>query len=168
MTSPAEGGPPARPRGRLLRVALVLSVILNLLFIGGLVWIQSVLPRPLGPGERFMLAARELDLSPEQKRSVQDLLVDVRSYNRKLRESNRPLIDGVWDELTKSQPDAAKIDQLVDQAMANRHAYQKQLTAAVGRFLSVLTPEQRLHFSELVREPHDRSPARLLKRLLAP
>jgi len=168
MTTPAESGPQARSRGRLVWVALALSVILNLMFIGGLFWIRTAVHPPPGPAERFLLAAGELDLSADQKKSVQELIFQVRQLNRKLRDSNKPLIDDIWNEVIKTQPDQAQIDRLVDQASENRHLYQKEMTVALGRFILALTPEQRSHFVELVKKPHDHPAARLLRRLGTP
>jgi Spy/CpxP family protein refolding chaperone len=167
MTSLAEGGPEARSRGRLVWVALVLSIILNLLFIGGLFWIRAAEHTPPGPAERFSLAAGELDLSADQKKSLHALIGDVRQYGKALRENNKPLIDGIWSELSQTPPDQAKIDRLVDQAAENRRAFQRDMTAALGRFFAVLTPEQRNRFAELVKRPRDQSMGQLVKRLFA-
>jgi Spy/CpxP family protein refolding chaperone len=168
MTTPAEGGPSARSRGRLVWVALVLSVILNVMFIGGLFWIRTAVHPPPGTPERFLLAAGELDLSADQKKSVQELIGQIRQFNRKLRESNKPLVDEIWNELIKTEADSALIDRLVDQASENRRLYQKEMTAALGHFILVLTPEQRSRFVELAKKPHDHAAARFLKRLGAP
>jgi uncharacterized membrane protein len=167
MTSVAEGGQRLRSRGRLLWVALALSLTLNVFFVGGLVWSRVTMPSPETPAERFAQIGRELGLSPDQRDSFQQFIIEVRKHTRQLREMNQPLVAKVWNELGKAQPDQGMIATLVDKATENRHAYQKEMTAALSRFLAELSPDQRAKFVELAKRPRDQTAAHL-RRLVMP
>jgi|SRR5579883_2483671 len=161
MTSVAEGGQQVRSRGRLLWVALALSLTLNVFFVGGLVWSRTIMRSPETPAQRFAQIGRDLGLSPDQSDDFKQFILEVRKHGRQLREANQPLVSKVWNELGKAQPDQGMIATLVDQATENRHAYQKEMTAALTRFLADLSPDQRAHFVELAKRPQDQTAAHL-------
>ncbi len=167
MTSVAASGAESRTRGRLLRLAFVLSVTLNVFFVGGLIWSRATAERVLTPAERFQQMAKDLNLSEDQRDAFQQFVIEVRQGTRKLREHNHPLVDRVWDELGKPQVDQELIARLVDEAKESRRAYQRQMTGAVARFLASLSPPQRAEFVSLAKTPQDKASAHL-RRLLVP
>lgn len=167
MTSLAEGGPQARSRGRLFWAALALSLTLNIFFVGGLVWSKIAIPPVPTPAERFAQVATELKLSPDQHDAFQRFMLEVRQHGRHLRENNHPLIDRVWGELAKPQPDQAFIASLIDQATENRHAYQKEMSTVLIQFLATLSQDQRNQFVQLTQKPQDQM-AQRLRRLIIP
>ncbi len=166
MTSPALGGPAARPARRLVWAALILSLLLNLMFIGGLVWLRSAAERARGPGERIVHAARELNLTSAQQEALAQFRLDLRRSSRTLKEKNVPVLDGYFDEVAKASPDREAIARTVDQADGNRRAFQSDLTNALLRFMATLSPEQRAQFVAAVKRPPDPTANRLRHWLL--
>ncbi|HEX7970283.1 MAG TPA: periplasmic heavy metal sensor [Stellaceae bacterium] len=155
MSSVAEAGANAGTRGRLLWVALALSLTLNIFFVAGLLWTRAAEPVSAFP-ERLARVADEINLSQHQRGAFQQLQREMLDRSQRLRDSNRPVFQSIWDELGAAQPDQARISQLVDEATENRRAYQMDVSAALGRFLAVLSPEQRAQFVELAKRPHNR------------
>ena len=167
MTSLAEAGPKSGTRGRLVWVALALSLTLNVFFVFGLLWFQLAGQPMHTPAERIAATANELNLSPDQRVAFQQFVSEIQDRSRHLRESNQPLIRQVWDELAKPQPDQALIGRLVDEATDNRHAYQKDMAAVLAQFLAALSPAQRAQFVEMARRPQDQRAAHI-RRLIMP
>jgi uncharacterized membrane protein len=167
MTSIAEGDAKPRLRGRLLWVALALSLTLNVFFISGLVWSRLAGERPMTPAERFQETESELNLSANQREAFKEFIREVRQRSRTLREHNLPLIQNVWEELAKAQPDQAAISRSVDEATDNRRTYQREMTAALSTFLGSLSPAQREQFVELAKRPQDQR-AHHIRRMILP
>jgi Spy/CpxP family protein refolding chaperone len=167
MTSLAEAGARSGTRGRLVWVALALSLTLNVFFLLGLLWFQ-VAGQPIQtPAERVAATESELNLTTAQRAAFQHFVGEVRERSRQLRESNQPLIRQVWEELAKPQPDQALVARLVDEATDHRHTYQKDMAAVLGEFLAVLSPEQRAQFVALAQRPQDKRAAHI-RRLIMP
>ncbi len=154
MSSVAEVAAKSGPRGRLLWVALALSLTLNIFFVGGLLWSRVAEPPAPFP-ERLARMADEINLSQDQRHAFQQLMAEMQERSQRMRDSNHVIIQRIWDELATAQPDQALIDRLVDEASENRRAYQKDVSAALGRFFAVLSSDQRARFVELAKRPHD-------------
>jgi uncharacterized membrane protein len=154
MTSLAEGAK-AHGRGRVLWLVLAASLALNVFFVGAMVWLRMTGDAMLTPEQRFEQVASELGLDADQRASFREFADHVRSETRRLRQSDEPLLKGVWDEMGKPQPDQALIAQMVDQATDHRRAYQREMTAALSGFLGKLTPTQRARFIELAQRHKD-------------
>jgi Spy/CpxP family protein refolding chaperone len=167
MTSLAEAGSRSGARGRLVWVALTLSLTLNVFFVLGLLWFQVAGQPMQTPAERVAATENELNLTAEQRAAFQHFVGEVRERSRHLRESNQPLIEQVWAELAKPQPDQALIARLVDEATDHRHAYQKDMATVLSQFLTVLSPEQRAQFVALAKRPQDKRAAHI-RRLIMP
>src|SRR5262249_5770626 len=104
MTAPIEGATsPPRPKGRLVKVALALSLVLNVLFIRRLAYSKFVRPTP-----PLMQLGRELNLEPDQRKAFQSFVQVVRSKGAALRDTNLAVGRQVWDELSQPKPDAQK------------------------------------------------------------
>lgn len=166
MTSLAEDRARPASRGRLLWLALVISLALNAFVVGSLVWWVGT-NRMMTPAQRFQQIARELGLNDDQRDAFQQFVIAMRRNWRTLHESNEPLVERVWDEMGKAQPDRDLINRLVDQATQNRRIYQANMTDALTRFLADLTPEERAAFVNLTKRHQDPTAAHL-RRLVIP
>jgi Spy/CpxP family protein refolding chaperone len=166
MTSLADGGAVTASRGRLLWLALVVSLAVNAFFIGTAVW-WATSAHMLTPAQRFQQIVRELNLSDDQRDAFQQFAITARRGMRQLHDSNEPLLGKVWSELNKPQPDQDMIAKLVDEATTNRRAYQRTMTAALTQFLANLNPDQRAQFIGLTQRKHDPIAWRL-RQLVAP
>ncbi len=160
MTSVAAGGVRSGSRSRLLWLALIVSLVLNAFLVGTLVWWVSA-DRWLSPAQRFQQIGRQLNLSNDQRDAFQQFLIEMRRNGRRMREGNQPLLQRMWGEMGKPQPDLAALDQMIDQTTENRRAFQKSMAGALSRFLAELTPEQRAQFVELAKQHRDPAAARL-------
>lgn len=166
MMSLAEDGARARSRGRLLWLALAISLALNAFVVGTLAWWVHA-NRMATPAERFQQTVRELNLNDDQRDAFQQFVIEMRRNTRQLRNDNGPLVQKVWEEIGKAQPDRDAIGHLVDQATENRRAYQKGMTEALTRFLANLSAEQRGEFITLTQRRQDPVAAHL-RRLVVP
>jgi uncharacterized membrane protein len=163
MTAPAEGvTSPPRPKGRLVKVALALSLALNVCFVGGLLYSKFVRPTP-----PLMMLGRELNLDPDQRKAFQSFVQVVRTKGAALRDANLALGRQIWDELSQPKPDAQKLTTLFTEVANNRRDYQAAVGAGLLPFLETLSIEQRQHFIEIGKRRQD-AMANRMRQLLAP
>ncbi len=163
MTAPAEGvTSPTRPKGRLVKVALALSLVLNVFFVGGLLYSKFVRPTP-----PLIVLGKELNLDPDQRKAFQSFVQVVRRKGRDLRETNLGLGQQIWDELSQPKPDAQKLTSLFTAVANNRHEYQNAVSAALLPFLETLNVEQRQRFVEIGKRRQD-AMANRMRQLLGP
>jgi uncharacterized membrane protein len=165
VTAPIEGAPsPPSSKGRLVKVALALSLALNVFFIGGLVYGKFMRP---GPGAPLIALGRELDLTPIQRGAFRDFIQATRSKGEALRQANLKLGTQVWDEISKPDPDKEKLATLIGQVADNRREYQAAVTSALITFLSTLDQERRRHFVDIAKRRQD-AVANRMHQLLGP
>ena len=156
MTSAADGGPQERAgRYRLITVILALSVALNLFFVAGAVWTRLHAPRGWPERHREMLA--DLDLDPKQRAAFDHFVAAIRSNFGQMRREIGPLMGSAWAELAKSQPNESQVMRLVDEVSEKRRAFLQDAASRTIEFLALLSPEQRVTFTEIARDqPHAR------------
>jgi uncharacterized membrane protein len=159
--APRRGAPP-----RLPWILLILSVALNLFFIGGALWVRhEAWHAHLTPAERFEMVAQQSSLTGDERAAFERFIRTLRVHMRNMRESNEPLIQEIWGELAKEKPDDAVIDRDVDTTANNRHAFQVEASRAMRTFLAALTPEHRARFVELAKNRQNRDVPPLLRQL---
>ena len=162
MTAPAEGATsPPRSKARLVKVALALSLALNVFFIGGLVYSKFVRPTP-----PLIALGRELNLAADQRTAFQNFLQVVRSKGAALRENNLKISQQIWDELSQPKPDPQKLTALFAEYANNRRDYQTAVGTALLPFLETLNAEQRQRFIEISK--HRQAVANRMRQLLQP
>jgi len=162
MTAPLEGATsPPRSKGRLVKVALALSLALNVFFIGGLIYSKFVRPTP-----PLIALGRELDLAPDQRQAFQGFLKVVRSKGAELRENNLKVGQQIWDELAQPKPDPQKLAALFADYANNRRDYQTAIGTALLPFLETLNAEQRQRFIEIGK--HRQAVANRMRQLMQP
>jgi uncharacterized membrane protein len=147
LASAAARGATRHP---LLWVALTLSLVLNLCFVAGALWIRIQGPAmPAGPAERLQRIGTELVLDPQQRQAFELYSENVRSHMQQMRETVEPLMSAAWSELAKPDADPAAAARLFDEAAQARHSLQRELLTPTLTFLATLSPEQRAKFVEL-------------------
>jgi Spy/CpxP family protein refolding chaperone len=166
MSSVAEAAARLGGRHRLVWVALALSLTLNVFFLAGLVWSKMAAEQPMSPAQRFQELGRELALDPKEGALFETFGRTVRDRGRALRQANEPLLERIWAELAKPNPDEALIAGLLEQASENRRAFQKATATALTDFLRALTPEQRAQFADLARRRQDAAAHRIWRMIL--
>ena len=142
------------PRGAtrhpLLWVALTLSLLLNLCFVAGALWIRIQGPAPpASPAERLQRIGTELVLDPQQRQAFERYSENIRTHMQKMRETVEPLMSAAWAELAKPDADQATAARMFDEAGQARRGLQRELLAPTLTFLATLSPEQRARFVEL-------------------
>jgi uncharacterized membrane protein len=145
---------PAAARGAtrhpLLWVALTLSLVLNLCFVAGALWIRIHGPAPTAsPAERLQRIGAELVLDPQQRQAFERYSENIRTHMQKMRETVEPLMSAAWAELAKPDADQATAARMFDEAGQARRGLQRELLAPTLTFLATLSPEQRARFVEL-------------------
>lgn len=146
----------------LLRVALALSLVLNLFFIVGAAWTRMNAPRHPGIAKRFHQIESQLALDPQQRQAFDRYAAIIESRARAMHQRIGPLIGEAWSEMAKPQAQAADVMQNFDRVRAERRSFEQDLTTNTLAFLAQLSPAQREKFVALV-HPHRhplRPPAR--------
>jgi uncharacterized membrane protein len=137
-------------RHPLLWAALTLSLVLNLCFVAGALWIRVQAPAlPASPAERLQRVGAELGLDPQQRQAFERYSENVRGHMQQIRETVEPLMSAAWSELAKPEADRATAARLFDEAGQARRSLQRELLAPTLSFLATLSPEQRAKFVEL-------------------
>jgi uncharacterized membrane protein len=140
-------------RARLPWILLAVSVVLNIFFLAGAVWVRVHHPPPWGdPEKRIAAVAKDLSLNETQQAAFERFVRTARMGMRQLREKTQPLLEESWRELAKDQPDEAVLDRAFTAATENRRAYQVEISRSMRQFLATLSPEQREKFLALLRE----------------
>ena len=165
MTALADSGQKAGRGGRLLWIALALSVTLNVCFLAGLAWMH--IQRPPPPIVRMQHFADSLNLNGDQRQAYEQFLGTLRQRGRSVREVNQPLIQDLWSEVAKPTPDTSAIAKLADQINGNRVALLREVSTALDAFIKTLTPEQRAQLAAKAKAPPD-EPARRLFQMVTP
>jgi uncharacterized membrane protein len=137
-------------RHPLLWVALTLSLVLNLCFVAGALWIRIQGPAlPASPAERLQRIGAALALDPQQRQAFERYSETVRTHMQQMRETVEPMMSAAWAELAKPDADQATAARLFDEAGQTRRGLQRELLAPTLAFLATLSPEQRAKFVEL-------------------
>lgn len=145
----ARGG--VRPY--LLWLVLTLSLVLNLCFVAGALWIHfHGPPLPMNAEERLERIGAQLGLDPQQKEAFEQYSQAVRSRMQLMRKAVDPLIGNAWSEVAKPDADGSKVMQLFDEAGQTRRSYMRELAPITLSFLAKLSPEQRGKFVELIQQ----------------
>jgi uncharacterized membrane protein len=166
MTASAEGSKPRRSQ-RLLWGALAVSLVINIFFVGTMVWLRmNAEPRAVWPALVHAIGGH-LKLKEETNEAFRRFAMETRQSTRLLRNGNQPLIAKMWEELAKPQIDQETVNRLVDQITENRRAYEKTMTAAFAHFRVDLPAEQRQKVDDLVRDRLEQRGQRL-QRLIKP
>ncbi len=140
-------------RQHLVWAALLLSLALNLCFVGGALWIRfHEPPLPTSPEQRLQQIGPQLALDPQQKLAFDRYAQTVRLRMQQMHEAIEPLVGNAWSELAKPDADDTKVMQLFDQAGEQRRSLRRELAAATFSFLATLSPKQRAKFVELARQ----------------
>ena len=141
---------PGATRHPLLWVALTLSLLLNLCFVAGALWIRiQGPPLPASPAERLQRIGAELALDPQQRQAFDQYSENVRAHMQRMRDTVEPLMTAAWSELAKPDADQATAARLFDEAGQARRSLQRELLTPTLTLLATLSPEQRAKFVEL-------------------
>lgn len=167
MTAIAESSRPTGWRGRLVWVALALSLTLNVFFVAGAAWLKFSAHPPLPAIERMQRVGEALQLTDDQRLAFDQFLRVIRLRGRFFRESNQPLLQRIWGELAKPTPDDDAIAKLGAQIEDNRKAFEHEASTALLAFVKTLNPDQRAKLAEITKAAID-PPTRRLFEIIAP
>src|SRR5882757_7311422 len=89
-------------RRRLTAILLAVSLLVNVCFIAGAVWIHLHPPVGIPPfDQRYPRMAARLDLDASQRVEFNKYVTAMRVRNEKIRQQVEPLLTGGWAELAK-------------------------------------------------------------------
>jgi uncharacterized membrane protein len=141
------------PGRHVLQVALALSLVLNLFFVVGALWIRVHAPvPPMTPQQHLHQMAQELGLDAQQSRAFTDYSKTMSERLQEMRQAIRPLVSQAWSEVAKPEANETRIMQLLDEASQKRRQSVGRLTTTTLSFLATLSPEQRRKFVELAHQ----------------
>jgi len=123
-----------------LRIALIISLCFNLLFLSGYAAIFLTARKLTTPRGRIESIVRNLNLTRDQKRQLWVLSRAIREYRR---ENHTQDINELCTELSKINPDYERISQLLGSMVEARSKYLGFVSQQVQPFLKGLTFEQR-------------------------
>lgn len=140
------------PRRGALAWALAVSLALNVCVVAGVVW-SRVHAAPVTATEHFRRLEDQLDLTPQQRAAFDDYVAGMAARAERMRQAVEPAMDGAWAEMSKPDPDAARVLQALDNAADLRRGFQHEAVTATLTLLAALTPDQRAKF---VADQHER------------
>jgi Spy/CpxP family protein refolding chaperone len=154
---------------------IIIITVINLTAMGTVIyqrWLNTdQIPYMPTQAAMFKQVKRELGLSPAQidrfKEIRHDLHAGIDSLNQSLEGRNRVLLQEIW----QPQPDAARIDSLLNRISQLQMESQQLVIGHFYQFREVLTPEQwqtfygivAEHFSGRMRNPGSQRPAQTEK-----
>jgi hypothetical protein len=140
-------------RASLPWILLALSLTLNVFFLGGYYYKRTLDQRLFGgtEQERGRYVAEQLRLDGDQHQRFQEFRQRARERQRETFRANRAVIDSLWREIEKPEPDVKQLDGYIDTLTANRLAFQREQMHELVRFARTLEGKQRIEFLELVR-----------------
>lgn len=152
--------------GRLLQVALALSLLLNAFFIGGFLfrgWVgplpfESRLlppPPPPPPGSRpspLEMVARDIDLDDGQRQALRGTFEQYTHARRERFREIQKLREQIIAEYKRSPLDQAGIEALLDKLGDLRADQQKETVRALIQMEGQLRPDQRQQLHEVLVE----------------
>jgi hypothetical protein len=139
-------------RASLPWILFALSLTLNVFFLGGYYYKRVLDQRLTGnEQERTRYVVERLNFNPEQRQRFQEFRQRARERQRETFRANRPVIDNLWREIEKTEPDAAQLEGFIERLTTNRLAFQREQMTDLMRFAKSLDETQRVEFLELVR-----------------
>ena len=138
-------------------ILFALSLTLNVFFLGGYYYKRTLDQRLAGNDqERTRYVAEELHFDDGTRQRFQDFRQRARERGRETFRSNRAVIDGLWREIEKPNPDQAQLDGYIEKLTASRLALQREQMHDLLSFAKTLDGPQRVAFLELVRQRLER------------
>jgi periplasmic protein CpxP/Spy len=152
MASIATTGLARWPRRRVLLAVLVVSLVLNICFVAGVAWTRMHPPAAAGIETVLQRMPAELDLDVKQRAAFDRYVAEMRTRNEKVRQQVAPLFAGAWEEMAKPGAKTEEVTRQFAEVAGKRQEAQRDTVVQTLEFLSVLSPDQRLKFVNLVRE----------------
>jgi len=116
-------------RASLPWILFALSVTLNVFFLGGYYYKRTFDQRLLANEQaRVRYVMDQLHFDPEQRDRFQAFREHTRERQHTMFRANHPVIDNLWREIEKPQPDTAQLDDYINTLTANRLAFQRAQT----------------------------------------
>ncbi len=144
------------PRSRGTAILLAVSVTLNLFFVAGFLYRRGVADgREAIAAARNQSVADRLQLDGAQRERFVALRREMLDRQRATNRATRPIVDDMWDEVLKKDPDPAQVDGLISRIIAERTALQRDQMRSILTFVPTLSPEQKQEFVAMARALND-------------
>src|SRR5258707_13254561 len=139
-------------RASLPWILCALSLTLNVFFLGGYYYKRALDQRLSGSEqERGRYVVEQLRFDSDQRQRFQEFRQRARERQRETSRANRPVIESLWREIEKPEPDPKQLDGYIERLTTNRLTSQREQMNDLMRFAKTLDEKQRVEFLELVR-----------------
>jgi Spy/CpxP family protein refolding chaperone len=144
-------------RRKLIMLLVVLSVALNVAFIGGWAWhafsgcLRTGRPQPGRDGEIWCPTHRELGLTGEQWRQIEPSLTEFYDQAQENRSRLQNLRDEILDLLAAPEPDMALVREKQEQILKGQRRMQELVLRRLLKEKEVLTAEQEKRLFSMLR-----------------
>ena len=135
-----------------VRILLIISICINVFFIGSAVAIFRTVKMLSTPKGRYELTARSLKLTDIQKDKLKAIYFTLQEYRNEKRSNSIEETDELCSELSKDDPDYAKIDKIIGMMVDARKEFLGFVSVKIEPFLSELTLDQRLNLVNKIRK----------------
>lgn len=137
---------------RLVWVGLVVSLALNLLFVGGAFHARATAERLiLRPEIRTQRFTEQLGLRPQQRQAYQAFRAQARERVAGMRADLGPTFQEMRDQLGADAPDPERLAAGLVRMADTRHAFERDMAGLTGEFLRTLDPVQMRRFLNFAR-----------------
>jgi Spy/CpxP family protein refolding chaperone len=126
-----------------LKVILIISLCLNVLFLSSYVGLFLTIRMFSTPSGRIHYITRQLKLTNAQQEVLAALSSTVQGFRKDLKQDHVEELNELCGELSKNDPDYGKIDQLMDKMLEVRVKFLGKTLEQIKPFMKVLTLEQR-------------------------
>lgn len=149
------------PSPRRLRVALVLSLAFNLLFVGLAVGAVLNWRSDGGPPRSFDLSSSPLGraLEPEDRRAIAEALRDRSPVRPPSRSERSALTQSIVDVLREDPFDVERFTELLNGQMNRGQEIQEAAQSILVGRIAELSPQERLDFADRIERQMRRGPS---------
>jgi periplasmic protein CpxP/Spy len=140
------------PHRRVLLAVLVVSLVLNVCFVAGVAWTRINTPPANVYEAFFQRIPAELQLDDKQRTIFDRFTAASRGRYERMRQQVAPLFAGAWEEMAKPGAKTEEVTRQFAEVAGKRQEAQRDTVVETLEFLSVLSPDQRSKFVNLVRE----------------
>ncbi len=133
-------------RRNILSLILIISLLLNVFFVGGYMFAQFRTRGLAHQPQRIQAVVKQLDLTPSQKQLFRQLKTEATGLRKSYRKQMASLRKRLWKTLASDSPDRSQVTDVIHKMSILREDYQTEIAGIIEKFLNVLNREQKQRF----------------------
>jgi Spy/CpxP family protein refolding chaperone len=130
----------------------MVSIGFNVFFITGYYHARATLRELRSDEGRVRLIARQLNLTKQQEEQFLRLRAELKKETDRYDKENAAEIDAFWEEMSKDQPDFAKIKGMLRASFEKKNELRLVMVEYMYKAFPILTSEQRKALATMIRE----------------